>query len=192
MKALQRFTVPATLCLAAAAALVGCCNLDKTPTPPLGAQSDAIWRRQEAGAAASDFVIYQHEFVMNETRLNAAGEDHLRSIAARLHCGAPLPVVVEQSMTTAKPDTEHQYPVHPNPELDMKRRDVIVKSLVGLGITNADQCVLVAPPLAPGQTSTEAATSYERGMTGWGHGQGGFGASRAGGLGGIGVGGTIH
>jgi hypothetical protein len=188
-----KLIVPAALCFAAVASLGGCCcNLDKTPTPPLGAQSDSIWRRQEAGAAASDFVIYQHEFVMNDTRLNAAGEDHLRSIAARLHCGAPVPVVVEQSMTSEKSDTEHHYPVHPNPELDMKRRDVIVKSLVGLGIANADQCVLVAPPLAPGETSTESARSYERGMTGWGHSQHGFGGSTAGGLGGIGVGGNIH
>jgi hypothetical protein len=179
--------------MAAIVSLVGgCCNLEKTPTPPLGAQSDSVWRRQEAGAAASEFVIYQHEFVLNDTRLNAAGEDHLRSIAARLHCGAPLPVVVERSMTSEKPNSEFHYPVNPNPELDMKRRDVIVKSLIGLGITNADQCVVVAPPFAAGYTATQAARAYQRGMSLSGHAQGGFGQGTAGGLGGIGVGGTIQ
>jgi hypothetical protein len=152
----------------------GCCWPEKLPTPPLGTQSDQNWRRMEAGAAASDFVIYQSEFSVdpkdeNKIQLNAAGEDHLRSIAARLQCGAPLPVVIERGNMSKRADTEYQYPVHPNPELDMKRRDYVAKTLVAMGITNADQCVIVAPAMAEGYKGTEAARAYARGLATSGH-----------------------
>jgi hypothetical protein len=172
--------------MAAVAMLAGCRSwgTNKTPTPPLGTQSDCIWRKQEVAAAASDFVVYQHEFELDGTHLNMAGEDHLKSIAARLHCGAPMPVVVERSMTSINPDSKYKYPVNPNPELDMNRRENVVKSLVALGIANADQCVLVAPAMAEGYTDTEATQAYYEGMTdargdsGRGSGgHGGFGSS---------------
>lgn len=192
MNAFQKIAAPPALWVFALLLLAGgCCWFEKkTPTPPLGVQSDGIWRRQEAGASPSQFVIYQHEFDSSSSvRLNMAGEDHLKSIAARLHAGAPLPVIVERSMTSVRPDSEYQYPVNPNPELDMKRREAVVRSLVALGIANADQCVVVAPPLAEGYTATEAVRAYHRGLTTLGHGQGGAGT--AGGLGGIGTAGTI-
>ena len=134
MKAFQNTAAAAALWTSGLFALAGgcCCWPDKTPTPPLGTQSDIVWRRQEAARSASDFVIYQHEFVYDpdnqlRVRLNMAGEDHLKSIAARLHCGDPLPVIVERSMTSERPDSEYQYPVNPNPELDMKRREAVVR-----------------------------------------------------------------
>jgi hypothetical protein len=171
MKAFQRTAAAAALWTSSFLVLAGGCSSwpDKTPTPPLGAQSDIIWRRQEAGASASDFVIYQHEFVYDpdnqeRVRLNAAGEDHLKSIAARLHCGAPLPVIVERSMTSERPGSEYHYPINPNPLLDMKRREAVVKWLIALGIANADQCVVVASPLAAGYKATEAARAYHRGL----------------------------
>ena len=43
-----------------------------------------------------------------------------------------------------------------------------MKSLIALGIANADQCVVVAPPLAAGYTATEAARAYDRGLAGRG------------------------
>jgi hypothetical protein len=160
----------------------------------LGSQSDCIWRRQEASASASDFVIYEGEFKTDTDtiQLNTAGEDHLKAIAARLHCGAPLPVIVQRSMTSVDPNSKYKYPVNPNPELDVKRRDYIVKALVSLGISNADQCVVIAPKLAEGATASEAAQAYQNGINGDGRNFGGFGVGRAGGLGGIGTGGTIR
>lgn len=198
MRVYQKITTAAVLGISGFLTLAGgCCWPEKTPTPPLGTQSDGIWRRQEVGASASDFVIYQSEFVADPDnkgviRLNMAGEDHLKSIAARLHCGAPLPVIVERSMTSVDPDSKYKYPVNPNPELDMKRREVVVRSLMALGINNAEQCVVVAPPLAAGFTATEAAKSYNTGLTNAGADNMGFAGSTAGGLGGIGVGGTIR
>jgi hypothetical protein len=136
-----------------------------SPTPPLGTQSDDIWRRQVAGASASQFVVYQHEFEKDGIRLNTDGEDHVRSIAARLRCGESMPVIVEKSMTSKRLDTKYQYPIHPNPELDMKRRQVVVGALMTFGVPNADQCVVVAFALAPGITATEAAKAYNRGQS---------------------------
>lgn len=195
MKTMEKIAVTVAMSFSGLLLLAGgCCWPEKIPTPPLGVQSDAIWRRQEVSASASDFVIYQNEFAADtaEVKLNTAGEDHLKAIAARLHCGAPMPVVVERSMTSVDPNSTYKYPVNPNPQLDMIRRDYIVKALVSLGISNADQCVVVAPAFAEGYTATEAAAAYENGINNVGRGFGGFGGGRGGGLGGIGVGGTIR
>jgi hypothetical protein len=154
-------------------------------------QSDEIWRRQAAGASASDFVIYQNEFELNGTRLNLAGEDHLRSIAARLHCGQPVPVVIERSMTSERPDSEFHYPVNANPELDMKRRTAVVKCLIAMGISQAEHCVVVAPAMAEGYTATEAVAAYYEGVNPTTRGRSAIGAPRAGGLGNIGVAGSF-
>jgi hypothetical protein len=184
----------AALCLCLTASLAGCSLFDsdrKTPTPPLGVQSDEIWRRHEAGASASDFVIYQHEFELNGTRLNLGGQDHLRSIAARLHSGQPLPVVIERSMTSERPDSEFHYPVNPNPELDMQRRAAVAKCLIAMGIPQADHCVVVAPAMAEGYTATEAAAAYEQGLSIGGANRSGSGNAQAGGLGNIGTAGSF-
>lgn len=183
MKAFQNIAASAVLWIALLASLTGCRSWgqNKVPTPPLGTQSDCNWRQQAAGALASDFVIYQNEFEyhpdhpMDRVLLNMDGEDHLKSIAARLHCGAALPVIVERSTTSIRPDSEYQYPVNPNPELDIKRRDLVVRYLVTLGITNAEQCVEVAPAMAEGYTATEAIRAYDRGLTESTNNQGGFG-----------------
>ncbi len=185
----QNTTFRAALLGALMASLAGCCWWEKpTPTPPLGTLSDPIWTAQQTEGKASDFVVYQHEFELNGTRLNMAGEDHLKSIAARLHGGACLPVVVERSMTSIRPDTEYHFPVHPNPELDMKRREVVVASLIAMGVPNADRMVLVATPIAEGYTATQAARAYNQSLmqtNGYGTGaaRGGFGAGSFGAVG---------
>ena len=57
-------------------------------------------------------------------------------------------------------------------------------------------CVLllvsVAPAFAEGYTATEAAQAYANGVNNVGAGYQGYGGSTAGGLGGIGVGGTLR
>jgi len=198
MKTFWKIEAPALLWIITVMTISGGCGCwaKRTPTPPLGTQSDAIWRRQEAGASASDFVIYQHEFVKNGIRLNTAGEDHLRSIAARLHCGAPLPVIIERSMTHVRPDTEFHYPVHPDFELDKRRREAVVATLIAMGIPNADQNTVVAPAMAEGFNAEEAAAAYNesfsnssRGNNGHGNGNGNGGnAANTG----IGMAGTIN
>ncbi len=160
-----------------------------TTEAPLGTISDEIWKAQEHNAEASDFVIYQHEFKLNETRLNTSGEDHVKQIAERLLMGQDFPVVIERSMTSPRPDTEFKFPVHPNPELDMRRRHLVVLALERLGVAGADERVVVAPAFAEGYESQEAIGAYGRGMSLFGGG-GGFGGGGFGG-GGFGGGGAF-
>lgn len=149
---------------------------------PLGAISDGIWSEQEHDAEASKFVVYDHEFKLRSVRLNDAGEDHVKQIAAKLHEGSTFPVVVERSMND-KSRGEFHYPVGPNPELDNQRRDVIVAALRLMGIPDAEQRVVVAPAFAQSATSQEAETGYLRGLQpgrnsgSFGGGFGGFGGS---------------
>lgn len=149
------------------------------PAAPLGSLSDPVWQNQEMNAEHSDFVIHEHEFEQQPDRLNTGGEDHVKQIAARLLSGQDAPVVVERSMSSPRPDTEHQYPVHPNPELDMRRRELIVQCLLAMGVSDADERVVVAPAFAQGMTGNEAEAAYGTGLSG-----GAYGGSGAGGFGG--------
>ena len=103
---------------------------------PLGAISDPIWQNQEANAEASDFVVHQHEFQKNAEFLNTDGEDHVKQIAARLLEGQEAKVIIERSRTTRREDTKFGYPVHVDPKLDMRRREIVTRSLLAMGIKN--------------------------------------------------------
>lgn len=144
------------------------------PTPaPLGALSDPIFENQVANAERSDFVVYQHEFQGETEFLNTGGKDHVKQIAYRLQSGQDAQVLVERSMMAAREGTEFGYRVHPDPELDMRRRDIVVRSLLAMGVADADQRVVVSPALAPGITADEAESAYRTGLSGWGGGPGG-------------------
>ena len=145
------------------------------PPQPLGALSDPIWQNQEANAEMSDFVVYQHEFQKDTEWLNTNGEDHVKQIAARLMEGQDAQVVVERSNTSVRAETEFQYPVHPNPELDLRRREILVRSLAAMGIADAEARVVVAPALAQGITGNEAEAAYGAGLSGSDYGAGGTG-----------------
>ena len=156
------------------------------PVPPqmLGTTVDQMMEQQEVNAEASKYVIYQHEFELNEfgdntkapgLRLNPYGEDHLKRIAANLReHGGVFPVVVERSQTSSREGTEFKFPVHYNAELDLKRRTVVVAALEEMGIGDADNLVVVAPAFAQPYTSVEAQGAYLQGILGGGGG-GGFG-----------------
>jgi len=148
------------------------------PPAPLGSLSDPLWQRQESNAEASDFVVHQHEFKLNEVRLNSAGQDHLKQIAGRWRTGQEFPVVVERSDTSRKEGTRFGYPVHTNPDLDMRRRQLVVRSLEALGVDDADERVVVAHAYAPGLQAGEAEGGYQRGL-----GSGGYFGSDYGGFG---------
>lgn len=171
----------AAACLAPLLLATGC-GRNQIAATPLGTISDSIWQNQEHNAEASEFVVYQHEFQLNGARLNTNGEDHLKQIALRLSEGQNFPVVIERSNTTARSKTEYQYPVHPNPQLDLRRRAVVVRALSAMGIGDADQRVVVAPAFAEGYRANEAIRAYQRGINGGGFGQGfGYGGGWGGG-----------
>ncbi len=164
---------------------VGChgWNYRDAAPAPLGTLSDPIWKNQESNAEYSDFVIHQHEFTGNTEVLNTGGEDHVKQIAARLLAGQDALVLVERSMTSPKPGTEYQYRVHPNPELDMRRREIVVRSLLAMGIADAAERVVVSPDLTPGITADEAESAYRQGIgaSTWASPLGGFGGFMFGG-----------
>ena len=188
-----RVGLPVAL-LSAAVVSIGCIAAGGPGLSPQGTLTDPIWIAQEENAEPSKFVLYQHEFVYNQARLNWAGEDHIKQIAARLHSGANFPVLVERSVTSKREDTESKYPVHLNPELDMQRRCVVVQLLTALGVPDAEQRVIVSPQLNRAMQDGEAERSYYRsfmyggGMGGFGGGFGGFGGGMGGGFGGGGFG----
>jgi hypothetical protein len=163
-----------------------------------GALSHDIFRMQEHNAEAADFIIYEHEFrvepcarvtdpnfndnysrkaainpcddtlVGGDVRLNYAGEDHVKQIAARLQSGAPFPVLIERSRHSRRLGDTYKLPVHLNPQLDMRRREVIVHALTAFGIQNAEDVVVVSPSFVEGFTSGEAERSYLRGINPYG------------------------
>ena len=138
-------------------------------------------------------MVYQHEFTLNGLRLNTAGEDHVKRIAAELERGTDFPVVIERSNTSPRQNTIYKYPIHPNPELDMQRREVIVRSLTAMGVAEADQRVSVAPAYVAPYTDIDAQRAYARGIMGSGFGGfggfgGGFHVVFGGGMGGFGGG----
>ena len=177
--------------------LAGCANHQEAarcdpPAPKmLGSTLDTINMRQETNAEASKFVIYAHEFELNDPsdknletgwRLNEYGQDHVKQIAANIRTGVcGFPVVVERSETSTKP-SRYEYPIHFNEALDAKRRQAIVSSLHAFGIVDAENRVVVAPAFAEGYTASEASRAYNRGLSNGGNGGSGFG--RSGGFGG--------
>jgi len=151
---------------------------------PLGTISDPIWQQQEANAEASDFVVYEHEWKGNTVALNDAGVDHIKQIAARA-AEVPFPIIIQRSSMSPREDTQYEFPVHPDEELDLQRRAIVVQALAQMGVADAESRVVVSHALAPGFLEFEAERAFYRGFSGIGGGGGGFG----GGGGGFGGGG---
>ena len=158
--------------------------------PPVGAVIDQINQTQEENAEYAKLIIYCHEFEINLQeeltppnpdikkvsgfeykpsarvrgyRLTPDGQDHVRQIAEfvkEFPFDLRPPVVVERSRTSKHWDTEHQYPVHFNDDLDDLRRRMVVETLAALGVDNADGLVVVAPAYPTGQNALEAAAAY--------------------------------
>jgi hypothetical protein len=154
---------------------------------PLGTLSDPVWENQEANAERSDFVVHEHEFIDNGEFLNTAGEDHVKQIAARIASGQDAQVLVERTRNFARPDTEYKYRVHTNPEMDMRRREIVVRALAAMKISDADARVVIAPDLAPEYRAGERAAS-DYGDTLGNQGNRAGGAAGAGGVNGAGDG----
>lgn len=151
-----------------AAAVSGCCKdrcdyLMPLEPQPVGAISDPIWQAQETNAEASDFVIHEHEFDGNTSRLNGAGQSHVRQIAARMD-ETSFPIIIELSSMTRREEDRHGYPIHGDHELDVRRREYIVATLTSLGAHNVDDRVIVGPALTPGFEQFEAESAYQRGF----------------------------
>jgi uncharacterized membrane protein YgcG len=194
MSAPYKLILPAVASVMMLTLSAGCRSCDEhcyyvEPPAPLGTLSDDVWQKQEANAEASDFVIYESEFIGMTTRLNSAGEDHVKQIAARAN-EVPFPIIVEPSTMSRREGDKFGYPIHGNERLDSERRDFVVRAVESMGVLNAEERVVVAPALAPGFEQFEAERAYQRGFngsrSGLGSGFGGFGGGSLGGGGGFG------
>jgi len=139
---------------------------------PLGQVTDSHWESQQANAEASDFILYDHEFVGNTAKLNTGGKKHLLQMALRLE-HVPFPVVVEQS------------PNNRNPRLDAERRRAVTATFSELGLQLVDSRVVVAPAFNEGITAEEGEANYYGTIGTGGFGTGGGVGRRFGGRGGV-------
>lgn len=105
---------------------------------PLGSLSAAHWHTMETNAEASDFVVYRSEFVRHSPVLTAFGRSHVMEIAARLP-SVPFPVLVEPE------------PHHKAAQLDLARRQHVVRLLNELSVPDAASRTVVSPPYSNGQ-----------------------------------------
>lgn len=158
---------------------------------PVGAVMRAHFHQMQTNAEASDFILYQKDFVGQTAELTPDGKDKILEIAARMR-SAPFPVIVERTWNNS------------DPELDSFRRDFVAMVLADKGNPDANNRVFVSPSYGPGKQSLEAAPEYYQftyqgfglgnnggggfGGGGGGGGGGGFGGGGGGGFGGGGGG----
>ena len=172
----------------AATILAGCRNNNRNQGPqhdrpfPLGQVSDSHWETQQTNAEAADFVFYDHEFRydtkthVDTADLTPGAKKHLEMVALRLE-HTPFPVVIEELPRTNDPAINREREL-----LEQQRRRTIVEQLNRIGITNADERVVVATKFAEGFTGVEGENAYTNVLSnGFGGGQG----RRFGGFGGV-------
>ncbi len=125
------------------------------PPFPLGQVSDSFWETQQTNAEAADFIFYDHDFSGDSATLTPGATRKLEAVALRLE-HAPFPVVVEES------------PHRGRPELDQKRRQVVVEQLARLNVDPEflEGRVTVAPAFPWGITAIEAERGYYQSLSG--------------------------
>ena len=154
---------------------------------PLGAVERAHFHQMQTNAEATDFVLYQMDFVGQSAELTPDGKDKINEIGARMR-STPFPVLVERTFNNA------------DPELDAHRRELVALILHEKGNFDANNRVFVSPAYGLGKSSLEAAPEFYQhiyqfsgqngvGGGGFGGGGGGFGGGGGGGGGGFGGGG---
>ncbi|MFN0019393.1 MAG: hypothetical protein ACKVP0_14100 [Pirellulaceae bacterium] len=148
---------------------------------PVGQVSDSHWETQQTNAEAADFIFYDHEFRYDTTKhvetaqLSPLAKKHLAEVALRLE-HVPFPVIIEEL-----PRNHDDAKNHEKGLLEQARRKTIVEQLNRLGITNADERVVIANACAEGFTGVEGEGAYFNVIGG---GFGGGAGRRFGGTGG--------
>ena len=127
---------------------------------PVGQVTDSHWETQQANAEAADFIFYDHEFRYDTTRhvetaqLSPLAKKKLEQVALRLE-HVPFPVIIEELPRNHDAAKNHEKGL-----LEHARRQTIVEQLNRLGITNADERVVISNAFPEGITGVEAERSY--------------------------------
>lgn len=171
---------------------------------PFGSVVDAFNNIQETNAEASDFVIYQHEWIGATSQLGSAGQDHIKEIARRLSA-TPFPVLVEPSAPRPFDDREYleqdftafsrekreimeldrtrrfTLDAERRSELDEARRQEVALFLNALGYPFANERVFLSYPLASGLSPAQSLRNFNFAASPFGAGgSGGFGGGGGG------------
>jgi hypothetical protein len=127
---------------------------------PVGQVSDSHWETQQTNAEAADFIFYDHEFKYDTTKhvetaqLSPLAKKHIEQVAMRLE-HVPFPVVIEEL-----PRNHDEAKNHEKGLLEQARRKTIVEQLNRMGVTNADERVVVSNAFPESRTGVEAERSY--------------------------------
>jgi hypothetical protein len=138
---------------------------------PLGHVTDAHWETQQTNAEAGDFIFFDHEFKGDTAELAPGAKKKLMQVALRLE-HVPFPVVIEQS------------PHNADPELDAARRQTVIEQLARIGVTTAEERVVISEAFSEGYTGVEGERAYW-GVINGSFGSGGGWGRRFGGAGGF-------
>jgi hypothetical protein len=150
---------------------------------PVGQVTDSHWETQQTNAEAADFIFYDHEFRRETTgnhaetaQLSPLAKKKIEQVALRLE-HVPFPVVIEQLPRDHDAAKNHQKGL-----VEEARRRTVVEQLNRMGITNADERVVIANAFPEGITGIEAERSY---LNVLGGSFGGGAGRRFGGTGGV-------
>lgn len=131
---------------------------------PVGQASDSFWETQQTNAEAADFIFYDHEFKRMTTgegterqetaQLSPLAKKKLEQVALQLE-HVPFPVIIEQFPRTHNAASNHQKGL-----VEEARRKTIVEQLNRMGVTNADERVVLSNAFPESRTGIEAERSY--------------------------------
>ena len=128
---------------------------------PVGQVTDSFWETQQANAEAADFIFYDHEFKRLTTgnheetaQLAPLAKKKIEQVALRLE-HVPFPVVIEQLPRDHNAARNHQKGL-----VEEARRRTVVEQLNRMGITNADERVIIANAFPEGITGIEGERAY--------------------------------
>ena len=149
---------------------------------PVGQVTDSHWETQQTNAEAADFIFYDHEFRydtehhVDTAQLSPRAKKKLEQVALRLE-HVPFPVVIEELPRDHDAAKNHQKGL-----LEQARRQTIVENLNKMGITNADERVVISNAFPEGITGVEGERAYFNIISG---AFGGGAGRRFGGTGGV-------
>jgi hypothetical protein len=160
---------------------------DDIPAGAMPAESGTYARelmfRQCAKAEATDFVVFQYEWGMDDARLGPFGRKHIATMSRRISADAQFGIMIEAS---------------DDPKLDEARFLTITDILAKLGMADPASKVRIGIPSAEALNGEMAERAYFRyllggygGFGGTGFGGGGLGGGLGGGFGGGGGGGGV-
>ena len=75
---------------------------------PVGAVQRAHFHQMQTNAEATDFILYQMDFVGQTAELTPDGKDKINEIGARMR-SAPFPVLVERTLNNADPELDPDF-----------------------------------------------------------------------------------